>query len=180
MHRHWLIEKLERYRIAEPHDQVHRDRILQFVKQHPDCFDRSLGIGHITGSAWIVNRNRDRFLLTFHRKLNMWLQLGGHADGNGNVAEVALNEAREESGLDEVRLLSDEIFDVDVHLIPEYKGLAEHHHYDVRFLVEADDSQGLKISDESHDLRWLSEIELKTLTTEESILRMLRKSLNHE
>lgn len=176
MHRRDLIQRLNNYTITERHDFETRDRFVTFVESNPQCFERSLTIGHVTGSAWIVNPTRDRFLLTFHSKLNLWLQLGGHADGNSDILEVALREAREESGLDNIRCLSTEIFDLDIHRIPEHNGVAEHYHYDVRFLFEADDSQALVISEESHDLRWLTSSEIRQVTQEESILRMLRKS----
>lgn len=176
MFRQDLLLKLKTYPIHDSHDSVTRDRLADFVEANPRCFERSLAIGHITGSAWIVNPPRDRFLLTFHSKLNLWLQLGGHADGNPDVLAVALREAREESGLSDVRCLSPEILDLDIHRIPEHRGVAEHYHYDVRFLFEADDAQRLVISDESHDLRWLTRYEIQQLTQEESILRMLRKS----
>ena len=73
---------------------------MAFVSAYPNCFERSLSIGHITGSAWLVNQTKTRVLLTHHKRLNKWLQLGGHADGNPNVLEVAMQEAREESGIE--------------------------------------------------------------------------------
>ncbi len=94
-----------------------REPTEAFIDSHPDCFERSCQVGHITGSAWIVNRAGDRVLLTHHRKLGRWLQPGGHSDGDPDTLEVALREAREESGLD-VRALDEAIFDLDVHLIP--------------------------------------------------------------
>src|SRR5437773_8684321 len=114
------------------------EALRQFVEANVDCFERSLQIGHITGSAWIVDRDRTHALLTRHRKLNKWLQLGGHADGDPDILRVALREAREESNLDAIRPVSEAIFDVDIHLIPERAGEPEHLHYDVRFLLEAD------------------------------------------
>ncbi|MGB5107912.1 MAG: NUDIX hydrolase [Candidatus Zixiibacteriota bacterium] len=176
MHRIDLLDKLRNYGASSLRDERVRDEIAAFVNEHSDCFERSLGTGHITGSAWIVNRARDRFLLTFHKKLGLWLQLGGHADGNSDILAVALQEAREESGVENISPISEAIFDLDIHRIPEHKGVAEHYHYDVRFLCEADDSQKLIVSDESHDLAWLSAEQIKGLTNEESILRMLRRS----
>ncbi len=176
MHRHGLLTLLSDYHPTDPRDRDCRDRFVEFVKDHGDCFERALAIGHLTGSAWIVNQSRSRYLLTFHKKLGLWLQLGGHADGETNMAAVALREAREESGLSEIRLIEPGIFDLDIHVIPQYRDVPQHLHYDVRFLCEADDRLPLSLSDESHDLRWLSSQEIAQLTQEESILRMLRKS----
>lgn len=171
------MNKLQAYVPTDKRDERVRDEIAEFVHEHSDCFERSLTIGHITGSAWIVNRRRDRFLLTFHKKLGLWLQLGGHADGNSDILAVAMQEACEESGIEIITPISDDIFDLDIHRIPEHKGVAEHYHYDVRFFCEADHSEKLIVSDESHDLAWLSVAEIKGLTNEESILRMLRRGL---
>ncbi|MDR1010766.1 MAG: NUDIX domain-containing protein, partial [Opitutaceae bacterium] len=79
--------------------------MIRFVGEHEDCAERSLLIGHLTGSAWIVDAERRRVLLTHHRKLDKWLQPGGHADGELDLASVAMREAREESGLTKLRLV---------------------------------------------------------------------------
>ena len=148
-----------------------------FVAAHEDCFRRELGIGHVTGSAWVLSPDRRRVLLTHHRKLDLWLQLGGHADGEWDVRLVALREAREESGLVRVRLLADAIFDVDVHSIPARAREPAHFHYDVRFVCEADDVEPLVVSDESHDLAWVELDRVAVLSADRSVLRMVRKSL---
>lgn len=176
MHRNHLLQLLRSYRARDARDRECRERFIEFVGSHPDCCERTLAIGHVTGSAWITNHPRTRFLLTFHKKLGLWLQLGGHADGETDLVAVALREAREESGLAEIALVSEEIFDLDIHLIPAGNGVPQHYHYDVRFLCEADDAAPLAISDESHDLRWLNREEVAARTLEESILRMLRKT----
>lgn len=176
MHRSDLLQKLRAYRAQDSRDEDCRKRFIEFVESHPECCERTLAIGHVTGSAWITNRPRTRFLLTFHKKLGLWLQLGGHADSETDLLAVALREAREESGLSDITPVSDEIFDLDIHLIPDNHGAPQHYHYDVRFLCEADDTAPLAISDESYDLRWLSREEVAARTQEESILRMLRKT----
>lgn len=151
-------------------------RLRHFVDSHSDCFERSLQIGHVTGSAWILSFDRTHTLLTHHGKLDKWLQLGGHADGDRDVLRVALREAEEESGLSLIRPLSEAIFDVDIHLIPARRTEPEHYHYDVRFLLEADRHEPLKITSESKDLQWVPLDEVEHLTAEESVLRMVRKT----
>ncbi len=176
MHRNNLLQLLRAYRARDARDRECRERFIEFVDNNPNCCERTPAIGHVTGSAWITNRLRTRFLLTFHKQLGLWLQLGGHADGETDLVAVALREAREESGLSEIALVSEEIFDLDIHLIPESNAIPQHYHYDVRFLCEANDAAPLAISHESHDLRWLSRKEVAAITREESILRMLRKT----
>ena len=150
---------------------------IRFVEEHADCLMRSQLSGHLTGSAWIVNAARTQTLLTHHRKLDKWLQLGGHADGDPDLLAVAMREAREESGLTSVTPLSGEIFDVDRHLIPERKNEPEHYHYDLRFLFEADGDEPLVVTNESKDLAWVELAEVARLNPEESMLRMVRKTV---
>jgi 8-oxo-dGTP pyrophosphatase MutT (NUDIX family) len=186
MHRRPLLNLLECYRHAFPQEDAVVDRIVELVNAHPDCFERTCRPGHITGAAWIVSADRRRCLLTHHRKLDRWLQLGGHADGQTQVEEVALREAREESGMsafDFVPVAGALLpLDLDVHTIPaRYDAAGQliedaHEHHDVRFLLVAHADQELAVSDESHEIRWFTNDEVLRLTDEESVLRMLYKT----
>ncbi|GAB3988867.1 NUDIX hydrolase [Spirosoma daeguense] len=151
------------------------DSTIDFVEEHPDCFKRSLLVGHITGSAWVVSPDQQQVLLIHHRKLDRWLQPGGHADCDSDVAGVALREAQEETGLTSLRLLSPAVYDVDIHPIPARKDVPQHLHYDIRFLLEADPSEPFGDSDERENIQWISLGKAKILTNSESILRLIRK-----
>ena len=175
MHRKLLLDQLSDYQAAHTGEAETVERFIRFVASQPECFERSLAIGHITGSAWIVTPDGSEVLLTHHRKLDRWLQLGGHADGDPDVVAVALKEAREESGLEDFELVGDGIFDLDIHPIPARKNEPEHLHYDVRYVFRATGQTDFTVSEESHDLRWVPIDEVQTLTTEESMLRMVRK-----
>jgi 8-oxo-dGTP pyrophosphatase MutT (NUDIX family) len=152
------------------------DTLRQFVAAHADCFERSLLIGHITGSSWLIDYARTSALLTHHRKLNKWLQPGGHADGDPDILRVAMREAIEESGLAEIRPVSGEIFDIDIHAIPARGHEPEHLHYDVRFLLEADRNAPLAVSEESRLLAWVPLDRIAQLNPAESIARMVAKT----
>jgi 8-oxo-dGTP pyrophosphatase MutT (NUDIX family) len=179
MKRQYLMDLLRAYSGADAHEESMRLRIIQFIEQFEDCFERTQQSGHITASALIVNAQRTRTLLTHHHKLEKWLQLGGHSDGDPDPLNVAMREAEEESGLKNVIPVSKTIFDVDVHTIPARKNEPEHFHYDIRFLFEADDTEPLIISAESKDLAWIPLAEIERYTTEESMLRMVRKVTAH-
>jgi len=182
-----LIEMLAHYRDTFPGEAAVVERIVALLEARPDCFERTCRPGHITAAAWIISSDRRQSLLTHHRKLDRWLQLGGHADGQWQVEEAALREAREESGLKHFRIVPIHgvvmPFDIDVHEIParyDAEGHLiedEHEHHDIRFLFMADECEQVQVSNESHDVRWCTHEEVRELTDEESILRMLHKAL---
>lgn len=142
------------------------------------CFHRDHLPGHITGSAWILNKKRTHVLLVHHVKLSKWLQPGGHADGEENILSVAMREVNEETGLIHFKELVPGIFDLDIHTIPARTDFPEHLHYDVRFaLVATEDDDELHISEESHDVKWISLLDVPELCCNNaSILRMLAKA----
>ena len=151
--------------------------ISAFVEEQSDCFERSLLVGHVTGSAWVLDEERECALLIHHAKLDKWLQPGGHCDGDVNVLRVAAREVEEEAGLAAiVPLLSGTIFDVDAHDIPARKNEPAHVHYDIRYVFEASRSAPLRISAESKDLRWVALGRIAELNTDESVMRMVTKT----
>ncbi len=151
-------------------------RFREFAMSGESLQGRTNARRHITASAWIVNPSRQRVLLTHHAKLDKWVQLGGHTDEGEDWTKAALREAHEESGLTQLALLQPGLFDLDVHEIPARPGQAAHDHYDLRFLLEADDAVPLVISEESHDLAWVDLSRLKDYTKETSQLRMAAKT----
>ncbi|MEX2168912.1 MAG: NUDIX hydrolase [Pirellulales bacterium] len=194
MHRQPLLTLFDRYEAHHPSEAPMIARVRTLVASHSDCFERTCLPGHITGSAWIVSADGERHLLVHHRKLNRWLQPGGHADGQTDVAAAALREAVEETGLSSLRFADDAPLlalrarddaplplDVDVHVIPERLDTAgnlidpAHEHHDIRFLLIAPPDEAIRVSDESHDVRWFTREEIERLDTDESVLRMLRK-----
>ncbi len=169
-----LLSSLQIYAASYPQERAEVQRFIELVHSEPRCFERDCWRGHITGSAWVVNAAGSHALLTHHRKLQMWLQLGGHSDGDEDTPEVALREAREESGL-QVRLLSPDIFDVDVHPIPARKFDPEHYHFDIRYAMQVIGSEDFVVSSESMDLAWVPLDALTDYTRENTMLRMRDK-----
>jgi 8-oxo-dGTP pyrophosphatase MutT (NUDIX family) len=154
-----------------------RDRILAFIDEHPrDAHLRSCLPGHLTASALVIDAAGERALLTHHKKLRRWLQLGGHCDGDANLAAVALREAIEESGIADLSI--DPIpIDVDIHVIPARKEEPEHLHLDTRFLVRAPKDVEERTGGESLELRWFTREEAEILDTDDSVRRLLRIAL---
>ncbi len=180
MHRRPLLRLLSRYADRYPDDRERVERVRCFVQAHDDCFERSCLEGHVTASSWILSPDQRCVLLVHHRKLDCWLQPGGHADGDPDVLRVALREAREESGMARFELVETDgavlPLDVDVHAIPERPGEPAHFHYDVRFLLVAAPGQVPTASGESNALRWFERETIEQCLREESLLRMERKA----
>lgn len=176
-----LLALLDEHIERVPEDHVRADHVRQFVRHHDDAFLRSNLEGHVTASAWIIDPTRERFLLTHHKKLDRWLQLGGHADGETDVRRAALSEAREESGIEGFSFVATAgrvlPLDVDVHAIPARKDEPRHLHHDIRFLLVADTDRVQVAEDESHGLRWFPHAELEAVTDEESMLRLGRRTI---
>jgi 8-oxo-dGTP pyrophosphatase MutT (NUDIX family) len=177
MHRRDLLDHLERYLARRPEDRVRVDHVRQFVRNHPDCFERTCVEGHITGSAWVASRDGRRVVLVHHAKLDKWLQPGGHADGEREIHEVAFREAREETGLTRLELAAPEPIDIDVHPIPARGDEPAHLHHDLRYLVYADPDEEPRVSDESHDVRWFDLEEALALNGEEGLRRLARRAV---
>ena len=177
MSRTAVIRQLRDYRARWKNEADTVDRFIAFLAAHPDGFERELKIGHVTGSAWVVNRAGTHVLLTHHKKLNRWIQLGGHADGDADVFRVARREAEEESGLADLEPVGKDIFDVDIHEIPARGAQAAHLHWDLRYAFRAAGGEAYRVSAESHDLAWVEIGALGAVAPEESMLRMARKWL---
>ena len=179
MHRNKILTLLEEYQLNYPNEKEVVDRFTSFINENKNCFERTLLKGHLTGSAWVLNNNKTHVLLTHHKKLNKWLQLGGHADGDPNIINVALREVQEESGLKNVEVIPNKIFDLDIHLIPSRGNEPEHYHYDVRFLFGVNGDEKYIVSSESFDLSWVKLTDISKISSEKSLLRMVRKTYDY-
>ncbi len=168
-----FIDMLENYQAKNESKQKIKNKFIDFVKSNNDCFSRDNSHGHVTASAWLIN-NQKEVLLTHHKKLNKWLQLGGHCDGDPDVIGVAIKEAIEESGITDVVLKEGSIFDIDIHEIPENKKDIAHLHYDVRFLLYTT-TKDYTVSNESNNLKWFTKKQLLTgeLDLESSVMDMV-------
>lgn len=180
-------------RSAWPHGERDRDTAEQFRElaartlrslQESDsggCLLRHHFPAHFTASALIVTADYARVLLTFHKKLQKWLQLGGHIDAGEDPPEAALREASEESGLEVTSFSPSRLFgprhllDLDIHHIPAIGGEPPHRHFDFRFLFVAEHPEAIQISTESLDLRWIRCDEVQKFSAEDSLLRMVNK-----
>ena len=176
MHRNNLIRLLDNYSPQGADELVYKTQIYNFIQNHDNCFDRSCILGHVTASIFLLDYDLSNVLLMHHKKLGIWLQLGGHCDGASEVVSVALKEAQEESGINMIELLSDGIFDLDVHLVPAFGNDHAHYHYDIRFVAKVSEpGLVIKPNSESIDMKWFPISGDNLPTKDRSIIRMFEK-----
>ena len=171
----FTYELIEEYNPSCEEEEDYKRQMLDLLKVSENPFDRSHEERHFTASAFLLNRDLTHVLLMHHTKLDMWMQLGGHCDGESDVLKTAITEAREESGIEEITALSPEIFDIDIHLIPARGEREAHYHYDIRFLLHACGDDTVQKNHESKELRWISRDGKDIPTKEPSVLRMFDK-----
>ena len=164
-------DTLAAYAPRDAHQAEQRAFFLRWIDAHADAALRTCLAGHLTASALVVDHSGTRALLTLHRKLGRWLQLGGHCDGDTNLASAALREAREESGIAGLEIDPLPI-DLDAHRIPARANEPEHWHLDTRYLVRAPADARELVSEESLALRWFALEELAELPTDDSVRRL--------
>lgn len=175
MDRQAILSQLSAHRPATELEASHLAQVLAFVAGVPLPWSRSTVEGHLTASAWIINPTLSRTLLVHHRKLDRWLQPGGHIEDDADLLSASVREAREECGLTEFAPLATTIFDIDVHPIPASAKEPAHLHYDIRFALVADDTQATAVSAESKAVRWFDLDEVSTWPIDPSITRMVQK-----
>jgi len=168
---------LEAYRSEDPDQQAFRAQLLDWIERHPeDAHRRTCLAGHLTCGSLLLDAARERVLLTHHRKLDCWLQFGGHCDGDANLRGVAWRETVEESGIVPA-WMSESPIDLDVHTIPARPGEPEHLHLDVRYLAVAPEGATEVCSEESHALGWFTAAQARQLGLDASVVRLLDLAL---
>lgn len=172
-----LLRQVEAHEAADPLESRHRDSMLALLRSATAPFIRSSFFpGHITASLFVVDPSSRMILLHHHRRLDRWLQMGGHLEGDEAPHLAALREGQEESGLHDLELVSDAIADLDVHAIPAGKGEPDHYHFDVRYVARTSSPQGIRMdAAESKELAWVPLANAVPQMNEEASTRVVQK-----
>ncbi|PKL24971.1 MAG: NUDIX hydrolase [Spirochaetae bacterium HGW-Spirochaetae-3] len=169
-----LLSSLYEYGSSHPDEPSTCARFIEFVRSHDDPLQRSCLPGHVTGSAFVVDPAMGRTLLVHHRKLDKWLQPGGHCEPGETAVQAAVRETLEETGVSGAPRI-DGIFDIDMHPIPARGDEPAHLHYDVRYLLVAEPGS-TTVSEESRAVEWVDLDEAVRRNPEPSITRMTAKA----
>ncbi len=179
------IECIRRYEPCCEQEERDKAVILDYLDRNPGCFSRSDLVAHMTASSWVVNRERTKVLMVYHKIYNSWSWTGGHADGDTDLLAVALRECREETGVEHVRALNEEIFSLEVLTVDGHEKRGEyvpsHLHLNVTYLLEADENDTLHVcAEENAGVRWFTLDEALKASTEPWFVERIYKKLNEK
>jgi len=169
-----LMYELEDYKTEYKKEMICVKETIKFINSNENLIRDNNENEHITASVWIINEDMNKCLLVHHKKLNKWIQIGGHVDDSESAYDAAVRETKEETGLVDIKLMGNGIFDISI-----FEGMKKgrkHKHYDVIYLFQANENDKLIISDESNELKWININDINRYTNEEEILRLAEKT----
>lgn len=180
-----IYEEIARYQPFNEQEARDKALILRFLEQNEDAFLRENRIAHMTASAWVVNPGRDKVLMVYHKIYDSWSWTGGHADGEEDLLAVALREVTEETGVTHVRPVSKDIFSLETVTVDGHEKRGEyvssHLHLNVTYLLEADDTEPLRIcEDENKGVAWFSLEGALAASTEPWFVKRIYGKLNEK
>lgn len=154
-----MIHQIEKYRPYNEQEKRDKEFILQCLREQKHIFSRDSRIAHMTASAWVVNKTRTKVLMVYHNLYDSWSWLGGHADGEEDLLAVAVREVREESGIRDVRPVTEDIYSLEVLTVDGHvkrgQYVSSHLHLNVTYLLEASEEESLRIKpDENSGVAW--------------------------
>ena len=177
-----LFEQIKNYIPVNEQEQNDKEQMLAFMQENDDCLTRENTVAHFTCSIWTVNKERTKTLMAYHNIYDSWSWLGGHADGIENLAEVAMCELQEETGVKNARLVSDEILSIETLTVDGHmkkgKYVSSHLHFNLTYLAEADETEALVVNeDENQAVKWFTFEDALKASTEPWMVENVYKKL---
>ena len=180
-----IYEQIKAYRPWNEQERQDQAVILAFLDKNPDAFYRTNLLAHMTASAWVVNPQRSKALMVYHRLYDSWSWAGGHADGEEDLLAVALREVREETGIQRLRPVTEEIYSLEVLTVDGHEKhgryVPSHLHLNVTYLLEAEEDQPLRVCEaENSGVAWFSLADALSASTEPWFVERIYKKLNEK
>ena len=180
-----IYEQIKAYRPWNEQERQDQALIRAFRDKNPDAFYRSNLLAHMTASAWVVNPQRSKVLMVYHRLYDSWSWAGGHADGEEDLLAVALREVREETGVQRLRPVTEEIYSLEVLTVDGHEKhgryVPSHLHLNVTYLLEAEEDQPLRVCEaENSGVAWFSLADALSASTEPWFVERIYKKLNEK
>lgn len=178
-----ILEDIKNYSPCCEQEENDKAVIIDFIEKNDDAFLRTNLVAHITASSWVVNRSRDKVLMIYHNIYDSWAWTGGHADGDTDLLAVALRECREETGITNVRPVSEDIFSLEILTVDGHEKRGKyvpcHLHLNITYLLEADESDVLHICEaENSGAKWFSLADALKASSEQWFVERIYKKLN--
>ena len=180
-----IYEQIKAYRPWNEQERQDQVLILEFLRKNSDAFYRTNLLAHMTASAWVVNPQRSKVLMVYHRLYDSWSWAGGHADGEEDLLAVALREVREETGVQCLRPVTEEIYSLEVLTVDGHEKhgqyVPSHLHLNVTYLLEAEEDQPLRVCEaENSGVAWFSLADALSASTEPWFVERIYKKLNEK
>ena len=180
-----LREKIEKYVPYNEQEEKDKNTILKYMDAFEDTLTRNNEFGHFTASAWVVNKERTKVLMIYHNIYKSWAWTGGHADGESDLLSVAVREVKEETGVENVKVLDDDIFSLEIVCVNGHvkrgKYVSSHVHLNVTYLLEVDENETLRIKeDENSGVNWVPIDEVEVASTERWVKEKVYRKLNEK
>ena len=180
-----IYEQIKAYRPWNEQERQDQVLILDFLRKNSDAFYRTNLLAHMTASAWVVNPQRSKVLMVYHRLYDSWSWAGGHADGEEDLLAVALREVREETGIQRLRPVTEEIYSLEVLTVDGHEKhgqyVPSHLHLNVTYLLEAEEDQPLRVCEaENSGVAWFSLADALSVSTEPWFVERIYKKLNEK
>ena len=166
-----LKESLEKFIPYNEQEEVERKMMLNYIRDFDDVLTRQNQYGHFTSSAFVLNKERTKILMIYHKIYNSWAWVGGHSDGDSDLLYVAMKEAKEETGIKNVKPISKDIYSLEIINVNGHekrgKYVGSHIHLNLTYLLEADENEEIRIKeDENSGVKWVPIKEVLNTTSE--------------
>ena len=180
-----LREKIEKYQPYNEQEEKDKQTMLKYIDTFDDVLTRNNEFGHFTTSSWVVNKEKTKVLMIYHNIYKSWAWTGGHADGESDLLKTAIRELKEETGVENVKVLNDDIFSLEIICVNGHvkrgKYVSSHVHLNLTYLLEVDENETLRVKeDENSGVKWVNIEDVEKVSTEKWVVGNVYKKINEK